>query len=88
LIASSSGYHFRKFFTFVVLWELTWILLDGGLEYSFGSQWELISDFISNFSGFALGTVVLGVGVYPLVKFGKKPSAQNNSGMLEKANAG
>jgi hypothetical protein len=35
----------------------------------------LISDFISNFSGFALGAVILGVGVYLLVKFGKKSKA-------------
>jgi membrane protein DedA with SNARE-associated domain len=79
---------FRKFFTFVVLGELTWVLLYGGLGYAFGSQWELISDFISNFSGFALGAVVLGMGIYLLVKFGKKPSAQNISGVSEKAKAG
>jgi membrane protein DedA with SNARE-associated domain len=88
LIAGSSGYHFRKFFTFVVLGELTWVLLYGGLGYAFGSQWELISDFISNFSGFALGAVVLGVGIYLLVKFGKKPSAQTISGVSEKAEVG
>jgi membrane-associated protein len=75
LIAGSSGYHFRKFFLYDVLGELTWIALYGGLGYAFGSQWELISDFISNFSGFALGALALGVGVYLLVKFGKKPAA-------------
>lgn len=72
LIAGSSGYHFKKFFAFAMLGELTWVLLYGGLGYAFGSQWELISDFISNFSGFALGAVVLGVGIYLLVHFNKK----------------
>jgi membrane protein DedA with SNARE-associated domain len=75
LIAGSSGYHFRKFLLYDVLGELTWIALYGGLGYAFGSQWELISDFISNFSGFVLGAMVLGVGVYLLVKFGKKPAS-------------
>jgi membrane protein DedA with SNARE-associated domain len=75
LIAGSSGYHFRKFLIFDFLGELTWVLLYGGLGYAFGSQWELISDFISNFSGFALGALALGVGIYLLVKFGKKPAA-------------
>lgn len=74
LIAGSSGYHFRKFFVYAVLGELTWVLLYGGLGYAFGSQWELISDFISNFSGFALGALALGVGIYLFVHFGKKSS--------------
>jgi membrane-associated protein len=75
LIAGSSGYHFRKFLVFDLLGELTWVLLYGGLGYAFGSQWELISDFISNFSGFVLGALALGVGIYLLVKFGKKPAS-------------
>ena len=77
LIAGSSGYRFRRFLAFDLLGELTWFLLYGGLGYAFGSQWELISDFISNFSGFMLGAVVLGVGVYLLVRFGKKPSGES-----------
>jgi membrane protein DedA with SNARE-associated domain len=47
-------------------------LLYGGLGYAFGSQWELISDFISNFSGFILGALALGLGIYLLVHFNKK----------------
>jgi membrane-associated protein len=77
LIAGSSGYHFRKFFIYAMLGELTWIVLYGGLGYVFGSQWELISDFISNFSGFAVGALALGVGVYLLVHFNKKSQRDN-----------
>lgn len=73
LIAGSSGYQFKKFFVYAMLGELTWVLLYGGLGYAFGSQWELISDFIANFSGFILGAVVLGVGIYLLIHFSKKP---------------
>ena len=72
LIAGSSGYHFKKFITFVALGELTWVLLYGGLGYAFGSQWELIGEFISNFSGFVLGAMALGVGIYLLIHFNKK----------------
>jgi membrane protein DedA with SNARE-associated domain len=73
LIAGSSGYHFKKFFVYDSLGELTWVLLYGGLGYAFGSQWELISDFISNFSGFVLGALVLGTGIYVFIHFNKKP---------------
>ena len=72
LIAGSSGYRFWKFFLYAMLGELTWFALYGGLGYAFGSQWELISDFISNFSGFMVGAVILGIGIYVLLKFGKK----------------
>jgi membrane protein DedA with SNARE-associated domain len=75
LIAGSSGYRFKKFFTLAMLGELTWVALYGGLGYAFGSQWELISDFISDFSGFAIGALALGAGIYLLIKFGKKPAA-------------
>lgn len=75
LIAGSSGYHFRKFFLYAMLGELTWFAVYGGLGYAFGSQWELISDFISNFSGFILGGVILGLGIFLLFKFGRKPNA-------------
>lgn len=73
LVAGSSGYRFRKFFAYAVLGELTWFAIYGGLGYAFGSQWELISDFISNFSGFAAGALAMGVGIYLLIHFNKKP---------------
>ena len=75
LIAGSSGYRFRKFMLFAMLGELTWITLYGAVGYAFGSQWELVSDFISNLSGFIVGAVALGAGIYILLKFGKKTPA-------------
>jgi membrane-associated protein len=64
LIAGGSGIQFRRFMIYDSLGELTWIVLYGGLGYLFGSQWELVSEFISNFGGLILGVVILGVGLW------------------------
>jgi membrane-associated protein len=64
LIAGGSGIKFRRFMAYDSLGEFTWITLYGGLGYLFGSQWELVSDFVSNFGGLILGLVILGVGIW------------------------
>ncbi len=64
LIAGGSGIRFRRFITYDALGELTWIVLYGGLGYLFGSQWELVSNFVSNFGGLSLGLVLLGAGIW------------------------
>lgn len=64
LIAGGSGYKFRRFMLYDMIGESIWILLYGGLGYAFGSQWEVVSDFISNFGGLVLGIAVLGVGIW------------------------
>jgi membrane-associated protein len=64
LIAGGSGIKFRRFMAYDSLGEFTWIILYGGLGYLFGSQWELVSDFIGSFGGLILGIVVLGIGVW------------------------
>ena len=63
LIAGGSGYPFRRFMLYDLLGEATWILLYGGLGYLFGSQWEVVNEFMSNFGGLLLGVVVLIFGV-------------------------
>ena len=64
LIAGGGGIQFRRFVIYDSLGELTWIMLYGGLGFLFGSQWEVVSEFISNFGGFILGIVLLGVGIW------------------------
>jgi membrane-associated protein len=64
LIAGGSGIRFRRFMGYDSLGELTWIILYGGLGYWFGSEWELVSNFISDFGGLILGVLVLGIGVW------------------------
>lgn len=63
LIAGGSGYKFSYFMLYDMLGELTWIGLYGGLGYWFGSQWELVYDFMSNFGGLVLGVVFFGFGI-------------------------
>ena len=63
LIAGGSGIQFRRFITYDSLGEFTWMVLYGGLGYFFGSQWELVSSFISNFGGLMLGVITLIFGI-------------------------
>lgn len=64
LIAGSSNYPFHHFLLYDVTGQATWLGVYGGAGYLFSSQWELISEFLSNFSGLLLGLVVLGSGFY------------------------
>lgn len=64
LIAGGSAYKFRRFMLYDVLGEATWIILYGGLGYLFGSQWEVVYEFLGNFGGFVLGAVIVGAGVW------------------------
>ena len=71
-IAGGSGLHYSRFMAYDAVGEVTWLLLYGGLGYFFGSQWELIAQFLSDFSGFALGLTVLGGGIYIWIRQRKK----------------
>jgi membrane protein DedA with SNARE-associated domain len=74
LIAGSSGYPFWKYLLFDVAGEVTWVMVYGGLGYAFGSQWELISQFISDFSGLILGVAVLGAGLFLVFHWKRQPA--------------
>lgn len=76
LIAGGSGYRFRKFMTYDIAGETTWIILYGGLGYWFGSEWELVSDFISNFGGLLLGLVILVAGIWLATRWLKNNNAR------------
>lgn len=64
LIAGGSGIRFRRFLTWDIFGEITWLLLYGGLGFWFGSQWEVLSNFISNFGGLLLGLALFGIGIW------------------------
>jgi len=63
LIAGGTGYKFSRFLFFDVLGEITWILLYGGLGYWFGSEWELVYEFLNNFGGLIVGLIIFGFGI-------------------------
>lgn len=65
------------------LGESVWILLYGGLGYAFGSQWEVVSDFISNFGGLVLGIAVLGVGIWMAKNWQEKLQQETQETSLE-----
>ena len=77
LIAGGSGIKFRRFMAYDSLGEFTWIILYGGLGYLFGSQWELVSNFISNFGGLILGVVILGGGVWLGFRRGRNSESES-----------
>ena len=83
LIAGGSGYKYSQFMRYDVAGEILWIGLYGGLGYLFGSQWELVYDFTSNFGGLILGMVFLGFGIQQALKWQK----QNREKEIKKAEA-
>lgn len=64
LIAGTSGFPFRRFIIYDLAGESVWIFGYGGLGYLFGTQWERVSDVLSNISGLSLGLVLLVIGAW------------------------
>jgi membrane-associated protein len=64
VIAGMGNISFRTFLFYDVSGEAIWVFGYGGLGYLFGSQWEVVSEFISNFGGLILGLLMLGVGIW------------------------
>jgi membrane protein DedA with SNARE-associated domain len=63
LIAGTSDFRFRRFFVYDLVGETIWVFGYGGLGYLFGTQWELVGEFISNFGSLTLGLVILITGI-------------------------
>ncbi|MFL5801795.1 MAG: DedA family protein [Roseiflexaceae bacterium] len=76
LIAGSSDYPIGRFVAYDAAGELTWLLGYGALGYLFGSQWEYVSDLISNASGLLVGLVIAGAGAYALIRRQRQPTAE------------
>lgn len=45
------------------------------LGYFFGSQWEYVSDLISNASGLLMGLLIAGIGIYALFRWNRRPAS-------------
>ena len=74
LIAGSSDFQLGRFVAYDAAGELTWLLGYGALGYFFGSQWEYVSDLISNASGLLVGLLIAGVGAYALIRWNRRPA--------------
>lgn len=75
LVAGSSGYSVQRFVSYDTAGEMTWIIVYGTLGYVFGSQWQAVSDFVSNFSGLLVGVVLAVIGLYFLIRWLLRPNA-------------
>lgn len=64
VIAGMGNISFRTFLFYDVLGEAIWVFGYGGLGYLFGSQWELVGEFMSNFGGLILGIVLCSIGIW------------------------
>jgi membrane-associated protein len=64
LIAGTGDYPYKRFIAFDLAGEIIWIIGYGWLGYIFGSEWELISQFLSDFSGFMLGILLLAGAIW------------------------
>jgi len=72
LIAGTSNFSFRRFLVYDLSGEAIWVFGYGGLGYLFGTQWEAISDFLSNMSGLLLGLLILGTGLWLGIRWFRK----------------
>ncbi len=63
VISGIAAYPFGRFLLLDISGELLWISLYGGVGYALGSQWQVASQFVSDFSGLIVGVAVLAVGV-------------------------
>ena len=74
LLAGGSRFPFFQFLGLSASGEFTWLVSYGTLGYAFCTQWEYISDFVSNFSGVLVGIVILAGGIYWLIRNSQKIS--------------
>ena len=69
LLSGTTRFPFKQFFLYDVLGEVVWIFGYGGLGYLFGSEWELVNEFLSNFGGLVLGLIILGFSIRQVIKW-------------------
>lgn len=68
LLAGSTRFAWPYFMAAVVLGEVIWVLLYGGLGLLFADSWEALSQMASDMSGMLVGVLLLGAGIYALAR--------------------
>jgi membrane-associated protein len=71
LLAGSTRFSWPRFMAAVVVGEVIWVLLFGGLGLLFADNWEALSQMASDLSGVLVGVLLVGMGGYGLVMRGK-----------------
>ncbi len=77
VMAGMGKISFRTFLLYDVTGEAIWVFGYGGLGYLFGSQWELVGEFMGNFGGLILGVALSGIGIWLWAKRLKKIETTN-----------
>ncbi|AOW13793.1 hypothetical protein LPB72_01785 [Hydrogenophaga crassostreae] len=68
LMAGSTLFPWPRFLVAVVMGEVIWVTMFGGLGLLFADSWEALSQMASDLSGFLVGALLLGVGIYALTR--------------------
>lgn len=68
MISGLNGYSLKRFLAYDGAGEVTWVLIYGGIGYAFGSQWQLISQYLTDFSGWLACIVMVGGVMYFLFR--------------------
>jgi membrane-associated protein len=85
VLAGASGYSSGRFLFYATTGELLWLVLYGGLGYWFGSQWEVVSQFVTDFSGVVMGIVLLVGGLFTAVRRQVKKRRRPATGRLDQS---
>ncbi len=67
LIAGISNYPYQQFFVYTVTGTLVFLLFFGGMGYTFGRQWSVVGELVSDYSVWIVGATIVGIVVYHLV---------------------
>lgn len=76
LLAGSTRYAPTRFVLAVVSGEAVWVALFAGLGYAFADRWEWLAQLAADLVGLLLGVVVLGLGVFLLLRRAQRANAR------------
>ena len=68
LLAGSTGFAWIRFAMAVIVGEVIWVILFGGLGAVFADSWEFLSAIASDVTGLLIGFLIAGYGLWRLWK--------------------
>jgi membrane protein DedA with SNARE-associated domain len=76
LLAGSTRYPLARFLLPVVVGEIAWVLLFGGLGYVFAQSWERVSAWADDSAGLLLGAALVALGAWGLRRLKRQGTAR------------